>query len=54
MGEKWDHCYGNNFTGVAKKRNKLRDFKYNFLKKNKLCSSPACLHGNQKKTTIAK
>jgi len=52
--EKWPHCYGDKFTKNSTKEKKLRDFKCNFLEKNKLCSSRACLHGNQEKTTIAK
>jgi len=35
-------------------RNEWRDFKCNLLEKNKFGSSPACLHGNQEKTTNAK
>jgi len=54
MEEKWDHCYGNNFTGVSEKEINCVILNAIFWKKNQLCPSPPCLNGNQKKTAIAK
>ena len=42
----WQKVYWN-FKG----RIELRDLQCNFLEKNKLCSSPVCLHGNQENAT---